>query len=60
MSIVFFALLLSFNYAQEISYGNDGKLAIISESRNFSVFLNETVHLPCLIKSQTPNTVVSF
>lgn len=39
-------------------YSNEHELSIISQSRNFSVFANETVQLPCLVKQQTPSTVV--
>ena len=32
--------------------------SILSKTRNLTVHLNETVHLPCLVK-KSPNTVVS-
>ena len=38
---------------------DESEVTIMSQSRNFSVFANETVQLPCLVKIQTPSTVVS-
>ena len=38
---------------------DESEVTIMSQSRNFSVFANETVQLPCLVKKQTPSTVVS-
>ncbi len=43
---------------QELTFDSEEGLAIISTSRNFSVYANETVQLPCLIKKQSSNTVV--
>lgn len=56
--ISFIILLIGVCNCYNTAYSSENELSIISQSRNFSVFANETVQLPCLIKKQTPSTVV--
>lgn len=57
--VKFLVVVLLISVSQGYEINDESELAIISHSRNFTVFANETVQLPCLVKKQTPSTVVS-